>query len=107
MAATVGHMWGDVQWPGPTGLYGARHGPAAAACARTAGEPLGERHLTEDLLDPAQVPHPGLGGAAYPAAHRLHGHAELAGRSLLGQALPAQRGRHPLRERGGLAGLAE
>src|SRR5262249_14834347 len=73
---------------------------AAPRCAS------GERHLAEDLLDTAQVAHPGLGSTADPPADGLHRHAELPGGGLLGQALPAQRARHPRRERLGLRGLA-
>ena len=63
----------------------------------------GERELAEQFLDPAQVPHPGLGLPADPAADRLHRHPELAGGRLVGQALAAQGGRHPVGE-GRLAG---
>ena len=93
--------------PGPRRAPGAAEGAAAAGPGSAPPGCLGERYLAEDLLDPAQVPHPGLGGTADPAADRLHRHAELAGRRFLGQSLPAQRDGHPLRERGGLARPAQ
>ena len=70
-----------------------------AARGENRRNPSGERYLTEDLLDPPQVAHPGLGRAADPAADGLDRDTELLRCRFLGKALPAQRGRHPVGER--------
>src|SRR5580704_4760018 len=59
----------------------------------------GEREIAEQLADAAQVTQAGFGGAADPAADRLHRDPELAGGHLHGHALAAQRGGHPVGER--------
>jgi hypothetical protein len=64
-----------------------------SVCERSA-----QADLAEPFLDPAQLPHPGFGLAADPAADRLRRHAQLTGHGLAGQALPAQRFRDPVGE---------
>ena len=100
--STLGHMWGErpvirrTRWPGGRR---SRIGQVADRSRRSATGAYGSGTSPNTFLDPPEVPHPGLGSTADPAAHRLHRHAELAGGRLLGQALPAQRARHPVGER--------
>src|SRR5215470_13268766 len=57
-------------------------------------------YFAEPLLDATKVAHPGLSLATDPPADCLDRDAQLPGRSLLGQALPAQHLGHPFGECG-------
>src|SRR5215217_7523555 len=59
---------------------------------------LTDRSLAEDLVHAAELAQAGLGLAADPAADRLHRHAQLPGRGLLGEAFALEHARQPLGE---------